>query len=200
MNIPSIEWDNVPLDNVHSATSQTEAHVGHQAQTHSQADWQGPIQQDTYARGPFQVFQEQPGLLAESQSHYFEYCSGWALSGHGQLNNAAQAVMAGLGQINRPDQARRPGSGRTVDQHDEVLQQIAQIYDETPQGQGCLPPNSVAATHSGHYMMQPWSNPQQTSYQKTEFMQPNRDLHQPRDAGNLDVATSSQGQTFTQPT
>lgn len=197
MNFAHIEWDNVPPDNEFPRTFHTEAQVGHQSQTHTRADRQGQYQQDTYSQAPLQ---EQPGLLAESQFYYVEYRSGYAMTGQGQVNNASQAGMAGLGQIYRPDQARLPSSGRTVDQHHGFLQHIPQTYDETPQGQGFLPPNSAAATHSTQYMMQPGNNAQEPSYQKAEFTQPDRGLHQPSHAGNLDVATSSQGQKFTQPT
>ena len=197
MDFADIEWDDVPPENASSALFHIETHVGHQGQTHTQADLQGPFQQDAYSQVPFQ---EQPGLLAQAQFYCVKYRSGYAMTGQGQVNNAAQAGMAGSGQIYRPDQARLSGSGRTVDQHYGFLQHIPQFYDEIPQGQGFLPPNSAAATHSTQYMMQPGNNAQEPSYQKAEFTQPNRGLHQPSHAGNLDVTTSSQGQRFTQPT
>lgn len=197
MDFADIEWDDVPPENAFPTTIQTEADVGHQGQTHTQADWQGEFQQDTYCQAPSQ---EQQWLLAESQFQYFEYRSGHAMTGQGQVNNAAQAGMAGSGQIYRPDQARIPASGRTVDQHHRFSQHITHFYDEIPQGQGFSPPNSAAATHSTQYMMQPGNNAQEPSYQKAEFTQPNRGLHRPSHAGNLDVTTSSQGQRFTQPT
>ena len=121
------------------------------------------------------------------------------MTGQGQMDNAAQARMAGLDQIYRPDPARRPGSGRTVDLHHRFSEQTPQIYNETPRGQGFLHPNPAAAYHNSQYMMQPGNNSQGTSYQKAEFTQPNRSLHQPRDTRNLDVATSSQDKTFTHP-
>ena len=197
MDFADIEWDDVLPENASSPLFHPEIHVGHQGQTHTQADWQGQLQQVTYSQAHFQ---EQQWLPAKLPFDYFAYRSGYAMTGQGQFNNAAQAGMAGFGRIYRPDQARRPGSGRTVDQHHEVLQQIPQRYDEIPQGQGFLPPNSTAATHNTQYMMQPGNNAQEPSYQKAEFTQPNRGLHQPSHAGNLDVTTSSQGQRFTQPT
>lgn len=196
MSFADIEQENVLPDDAFPTRFDTQAHVGHQGQTPIQADWQGQFQQDTYAQAPFQ---EQLGSLAESQFYYVEYRSGYAMTGQDQVDNAAQARMAGLGQIYRPGQARRPGSGRTVDQHYRLPQQVPQIYGETPQDRGFLHPNSVEASHNSQHMMQPGNHPQETSYQSAEFSQPNRGLHQPRDAGNLDGATSSQDQEFTQP-
>ena len=196
MNFANIEPDDVPPDNAFLTMFHPEPHVGHQGQTYTRANWQDQAQQDRYALA---TFQEQPRLLGEPQFYYVECHSGYAMTGQGRVENAAQARMAGLDQIYRPDQARRPGSGRTVNQHHGFSQRIPQMNDETPQGQGFLPPMSAAANHNRQYMMQPGSNSQATSYEKAEFTQPNRGLHQPRDAGNLDVTTSSQDKSFTQP-
>ena len=168
-----------------------------QAQRHPQASTQVQLQHQTHIQAHILG---QSHILAQGQFQLFEDGTGYLISNQSQMYHTAQTRDDALSQPNQPNQARRGGSRYTIDQPQQNLRQAHHAHSSRGQQRQTYPPTLALANRDTQNLTQANIDGQRTSYQGTRLMQPRSGLQQLSDAGNLDRATSSRVQAFTQNT